>query len=357
MSDKKLYTITKTDTSTPCEVTLEVTVSKEAIAGSKEKALKTLNEQVKIDGFRPGHVPEKVLIEKVGEYTVTEEACRNYIDTVFADIVMESKLMPVNQPQIVITKLAVDADAELKITFATPPVIELGDYKKVAKKHNSEKGKDTETIATDEEVDSMIMELRKQVAHMNHHASGEHAHDDHSHGDLEPVELNDDFAQKVGPFKTVEDLKKAVIENISQSKAQKILEKFRISLIDEVIADAKITYPKFFLAAEQNIMLEELKNDVTRMGATFEDYLKHMGKTEQELVDERKDIADKRVKTQLVLSKISVLEDIKPNADIVTEQVKEIKKMHPEAPEENVKAFVERFELNQLVWKFLEGIK
>lgn len=357
MSEKKLYTITKTDTTTPCEVTLEVTVSKEAIAGSKEKALKTLNEQIKIDGFRPGHVPEKVLIDKVGDYTVVEESCRNYIDEIFGEIVVESKLIPVNQPQITITKLAVDTDAELKITFATPPVIELGDYKKIAKKHNEEKGKTTDTTATDEEVDAMIMDLRKQVAHMNHHASGAHAHDDHSHGDLEPVELNDEFAQKVGPFKTVDELKKAVAENIGQSKGQKVLEKFRIALIDEVIKDSKITYPNFFLGAEQNIMLEELKNDVTKMGASFADYLAHIGKTETELLDERKDIADKRVKTQLVLSKISVVEDIKPNADIVAEQVKEIKKMHPEALEENVKAFVERFELNQLVWKFLEEAK
>ncbi len=357
MSEKKLYTITKTDTTVPCEVTLEVTLSKEAINSSKEKALKSLNEQVKIDGFRPGHVPEKVLIEKVGEYTVTEEACRSYIDEVFGDIVVASKLIPVNQPQITITKLAVDTDAELKITFATPPVIELGDYKKVAKKHNAKRADESTANATDAEVDAMILDLRKQVAHMNHHASGEHAHDDHSHGDLEPVELNDEFAQKVGPFKTVDELKAAVTKNITESKGQKILEAFRIALIDEVIEDAKISYPSFFLAAEQNIMLEEIKNDVTRMGASSADYLAYVGKTEKELVDERKDLADKRVKTQLVLSKISVLEDIKPNADIVAEQVKEIKKMHPEALEENVKAFVERFELNQLVWKFLEGVK
>lgn len=357
MADKKLYTITKTNTHVPCEVTIDVTISKEAIAQAKEKALKGLNEQIKIDGFRPGHAPEKVLIEKIGEYAVVEEAVRNYVDDIFADIVVESKLMPVNQPQVNITKLAVDTDAELSIHFATPPVIELGNYKKVAAKHNAEKGKTTDSAATETEVDAMILDLRKQVAHMNHHASGAHAHDDHSHGDLEPVELNDEFAQKVGPFKTVDELKKAVTENISQSKGQKVLEKFRITLIDEVIADAKITYPKFFLGAEQSIMIEELKNDVTRTGATFADYLAHVGKTEAELLEERKDIADKRVKTQLVLSKISVVEDIKPNADVVAEQVKEIKKMHPEALEENVKAFVERFELNQLVWKFLEEVK
>lgn len=356
MADKKLYTITNIDTKIPCEATIEVTLSKEAIAGAKEKALKSLNEQVKIDGFRPGHVPEKVLIEKVGEYTVTEESCRSYIDEVFGEIVVESKQIPVNQPQIVITKLAVDTDAELKITFATPPVIELGDYKKIAKKHNEEKGKETDSSATDSEIDAMILDLRKQVAHMEHHAKNHNDHN-HDHGDLEPVELNDEFAQKVGPFKTVDELKKAVAENIGQSKQQKVLEKFRIALIDEVIDGSKITYPNFFLAAEQNIMVEELKNDLARTGATFADYLAHIGKTEEQLKDEKKDMADKRVKTQLVLSKIAVTEDIKPNTDIVAEQVKEIKKMHPEALEENVKAFVERFELNQLVWKFLEGVK
>jgi len=355
MFEKKLHKITHTDTKTvPCEVTLEVTVTKEAVESSKAKALSTLNEQVKIDGFRPGHVPEKVLLEKIGDYAVTEEAVRTYIDSAFSDIIVESKQIPVNQPQIVITKLTVGEDAELKITFATPPVIDMGDYKKIAKKHNKENVEVAET-ATEEEIDAMLLDLRKTVAHNEYHES----HDDHhhAHGEIEPVELNDDFAKKVGPFTTVAEVRDAAIKNIQETKQQKVLEKFRIGMIDEIIKDTKIEYPPFFLTTELNIMIEELKNDLARMNIPFDMYLSEIKKTEEQLKEERKEIADKRVKTQLILSKISVLEDMKPDEMLVESQVKEILAMHQGADKENVKAFVERFEMNQLVWKYLESVK
>lgn len=355
MFEKKLHKITNTDTKTvSCEVTLEVTVTKDAIEQSKAKALSTLNEQVKIDGFRPGHVPEKVLLEKVGEYSVTEEAVRTYIDSAFSDIIVESKQIPVNQPQIVITKLAVGEDAELKITFATPPVIDMGDYKKIAKKHNKEKVSEAEK-ATEEEIDAMLLDLRKTVAHNDYHTN----HDDHghTHGEIEPVALDDDFAKKVGPFTTVAEVRDAAIKNIEETKQQKSLEKFRVGMIDEIIADTKVEYPPFFLTTELNIMIEELKNDLARMNIAFPMYLEEIKKTEEQLRDERKEIADKRVKTQLILSKISVLEDMKPDETLVSSQVADILKMHPTAEKENVRAFVERFEMNQLVWKYLESVK
>lgn len=354
MFEKKLFKIKNINTDTPCEVTLEVDITKEAIEASTTKALATLNEQVKIDGFRSGHIPEKVLIEKIGEYAITEEACKQFIDDNFGEIVIQSKQVPINQPQIVVTKLAVGTDAEIKITFATPPVIELGSYKKIAKKHLENK-KDSEP-ASDAEVENMLLDLRKQVAHMDHHAAHQDDHG-HNHGEIEPAELNDEFAKKVGPFQTVEEVKKAIAENISQSKSKKEIEKFRIDLIDEVIADSKISYPTFFLNAEQGIILEELKADLAQMRSNLDSYLKQVGKTEEDFKNDKKDIADKRVKTQLVLSKIAVVEDIKPDENVVGEQVKDILKMHPTAHAENVQAYVERFELNQLVWKFLESHK
>lgn len=353
MFEKKSFKLKKTDTSVPCEVTLEVVIPKEAIENHREKTLASLNEQIKIDGFRPGHVPEKVLIEKVGDYAITEEACRKVIDDVFAEIVLESKQVPINQPTIQVIKLAAGTDAEIKITFATPPVIELANYKKISAKHNE--NKTVAAVATDVEVEAMIMDLRKQVAHMEHHVT--HAEHDHSHGELEPVALDDAFASKVGPFKTVDELKIAVQNNINEGKKQKELEKYRIALIDEVITESKISYPSFFLTSELNIMIEELKADLTRMGATLESYLKQIDKTDEDIRNEKKEVADKRVKTQLALSKIAVTEGLKPNENVVSEQVKEIMKQHSKADPENVKAFVERFELNQLVWKFLEESK
>ena len=66
-------------------------------------------------------------------------------------------------------------------------------------------------------------------------------------------------------------------------------------------------------------------------------------------------MADKRVKTQLVLSKIANEEKLKADESNVNNQVAEILKMHVNADKDNVRMFVERFELNQLVWKLLEG--
>src|SRR3989344_1871340 len=114
MFEKKSFKLKNTDTKTPCEVTLDVIIPKEVIEKHREKALASLNEQVKIDGFRPGHIPEKVLVEKVGDYAITEEACRKVIDEVFSKIVLESKQVPINQPNIQVVKLAVGTDAEIK---------------------------------------------------------------------------------------------------------------------------------------------------------------------------------------------------------------------------------------------------
>lgn len=346
------YKIKKINTDKDCEVTLEVEVKAKALADLKAEAVKRISESVKIDGFRPGHIPEKVILEKVGDYAIYEEATRMYIDKHFIDMVTESKAFPINQPNISITKLAVDADAEIKIEFATGPEIDLGDYKKIAKKHVAE-GKDATQEVTDVEVGEVILNLQNEIAHYEYHQAHPDDHG-HNHGDMKLPDLTDDFAKKCGPFQTVDDLRNAIRENLKQNKTQREIERRRIALIDEVIEKSKIKYPEFLLRSEQAVMIEEVKADIAQMGQSFPEYLKMINKTEDELKEERKEMADKRVKTQLVLSKISNEEKLKADEEKVKTQVAEILKTHVNADPDNVRMFVERFELNQLVWKMLE---
>ncbi len=352
MSD---YKIKKINTDVDCEISIEVELKSKAIEENKSEALKRINENVKVDGFRPGHIPEKVLIEKVGDYAITEEACRICIDKNFLNIIQDSKHFPINQPSISITKLAVGSDADIKIEFAIQPVVDLVDYKKIAKKHNSEKEKEKIEEVSDEEIEKVLTNLRMEVAHFEYHQN--HHDHDHNHGELEPVELNDEFAKKVGPFENVDDLKKAIRENLSQSKNQKTIEKNRIKLVDEIIEKSKIKYPELLLQSELQIMIEELKADLNQMGQTFDEYLKVINKTEADLREERKEMAAKRVKTQLVLSKIAGEEKLKADESLVNTQVDQILKTHVGADKENVRMFVERFELNKMVWELLEGVK
>lgn len=346
------YKIKKINTDKDCEVTLEIDVKSDTLNKLKDEAVKRIGESVKIDGFRPGNIPAKVILEKVGEYAVYEEATRMFIDTNFINILQDSKHFPINQPNISITKLTPGSDAEIKIEFAIAPEIEVADYKKIAKKQIEGDESKAEDV-TDDEVDSVVLNLQREIAHHEYHKN--HDDHDHSHGELELPEVNDVFAQKVGPFQTVEEMKKAIYDNLVANKAQREVEKRRIKLIDEVIEKSKIKYPEFLLRSEQSIMLEELKADVAQHGQPFAEYLKMINKTEDALKEERKEMADKRVKTQLVLSKIANEEKLKADQVAIDEQVEQILKMHKNADKDNVRMFVERFELNQLVWKLLEG--
>lgn len=346
------YKIKKTNTDKDCEVTLEIEVKSDALNKLKDEAIKRIGESVKIDGFRPGNIPAKVILEKVGEYAIYEEATRMFIDSNFVTILQDGKHFPINQPNISITKLTPGADAEIKIEFAVAPEIDVADYKKIAKKQITEGESKAEEV-TDAEVDSVVLNLQREIAHHEYHQN--HTDHDHSHGELELAEVNDEFAQKVGPFQTVEEMKKAIYDNLVANKAQREIERRRIKLIDEVIEKSKIKYPEFLLKSEQAIMLEELKTDVVQSGQSFSEYLKMVNKTEDAIKEERKEMADKRVRTQLVLSKIANEEKLKADQVHVDEQVAEILKMHVNADKDNVRMFVERFELNQLVWKLLEA--
>jgi FKBP-type peptidyl-prolyl cis-trans isomerase (trigger factor) len=346
------YKIKNTNTDKDCEITLEIEVKSDALNKLKDEAVKRIGESVKIDGFRSGNIPAKVIVEKVGEYAIYEEATRMFIDANFVTILQDGKHFPINQPNISITKLTPGSDAEIKIEFAVAPEIDVADYKKIAKKQVSE-GESKAEAVTDTEVESVILNLQREIAHHEYHQN--HDAHDHSHGELDLPEVNDDFAKKVGPFQTVEEMKKAIYDNLLANKAQREVEKRRIKLIDEVIEKSKIKYPEFLLRSEQAIMLEELKTDVAQSGQPFGEYLKMINKTEDDVKEERKEMADKRVKTQLVLSKIANEEKLKADEVHVNDQVADILKMHVNADKDNVRMFVERFELNQLVWKLLEA--
>lgn len=346
------YKIKKTNTDKDCEITLEIEVKSDALNKLKDEAIKRIGESVKIDGFRPGNIPAKVILEKVGEYAIYEEATRMFIDANFVTILQDSKHFPINQPNISITKLTPGDDASITIDFAVTPEINVADYKKIAKKYNAEKTEKKEEV-TDAEIDTVVLNLQREVAHHEYHQN--HDAHDHSHGELALPEVDENFAKKVGPFQTVEEMKNAIKENLSQNKNQREIEKGRIKLIDEIIEKSKIKYPEFLLRSEQSIMLEELKADVAQSGQPFGDYLKMINKTEDDIKEERKEMADKRVKTQLVLSKIANEEKLKADESHVNVQVSDILKMHVNADKDNVRMFVERFELNQLVWKLLEA--
>ena len=347
------FTITNKQKLPNSEYEVEGEIKAEIVKEFRDKAIKSLGEDVKIDGFRPGHIPEKILIDKFGELAITEEAGRMALEHHYGEIIGSLDLRVVGSPAVTITKVAPNEPFGFKIRTAIMPEVKLGNYKKTAGKIASE----TVQIEVEEkEIDGAIEELRKQIAHDEYHKNNpdEHSHD---HGDLPLPEINEEFIKKFGDFKTVDEFKSKVKESILSDKTRREKEKKRLSIMDELIKDSEIDMPNLLIESELSRMVSEMSTNIAQMGLSIEDYLKHVGKTLEDLKKEWTPEAEKRAKTQLILNKIAIEEKIEVKEDEIKKEVDAIMNYYKDADKTRATIYVETMMLNEEVWKFLESQK
>ncbi len=321
----------------------------------KKDALKRIGGSVTLDGFRKGNIPEKILIQHVGEKTVMEKAAEIALSNAYPKILAEQKIFPITRPAVEFTKLALGNPFEFKITVAVMPEVILTNYKKIAATENQKPAEKIEV--SDKEVDEVILEIRKaQVDHSKHdHTISKEAHD--AQLEKEAPELNDELLKKLGDFKNVDDLKAKVRQNLIEEKEHKSREKKRIAIVDAIITQATIDVPKVLIESELNKMTEQFKLDLTRMGANLPDYLKHLKKTEEELRKDWTADAIKRVKLQLTLNKISANEKIEPTKEEIKKEVEHIIAHYKDADQERAKDYADTILTNEKVIQFLEEQK
>src|SRR3989338_3899231 len=125
----KPYTILNEKSLPEAEFELEVEITYETLNKHRVATLKKMSATVSVPGFRTGHVPENILIQKVGEFRVLEESAFTAIETVLPEILTEKKLAIIGEPSIAITKLATGNPLSFKITVSIAPKVELPNYK------------------------------------------------------------------------------------------------------------------------------------------------------------------------------------------------------------------------------------
>lgn len=336
------------------EITGEISV--EILERHRKVALKKLSKNVKIDGFRKGHIPEDVLLKEVGEQIILEEMAHKALAEQYPLILEKHKIDAIGQPEATITKLAPGNPLGFKVKVAVMPDHTLPDYKALAAKAF----KKVEKIeVTDKEVEDTVSEILKMQTNATAPTKeGEKSEEDEDTDKKEPVtELTDEFVQTLGEFKTVKEFKDKLRENITFEKERKAAEKKRLETMEAIIGKTKMELPEIIVEAEQQKILAQFKADVTRMGATFDDYLKEVKKTEQDILAEIKDDAVKRAKTQIILNSISEKEDITVPEKIIEAEVKRVLEQYKDADEERALIYVTTTMTNAKVFEFLESQK
>jgi trigger factor len=352
-------------------VEFSVVVPENEFEAYHAKAFASIQQSVEVDGFRKGNAPEALVIKKYGDMIILEEMANLALREAYIKAIDEHKVNPISEPQVMITKIAKGNPLELTITVPVMPELTLPAYKKFAK----EVVNDGEKIeVTDKDIEDVLEELRKGRAkehdHAHHdHEGHDHSHEGHDHGDhsheevkegeTKPEvvlpELNDEFAKSFGDaFTSLADLKSKVAENLKLEKEQKLREKRRSAIMEKLVAETKAELPDVLVEGELNNMLHQMKADITRFGGTWEEYLTHSKKTEEEIKKDWIDDAHKRAMSQLILHKIAQAEKLTATEEEVEVELVRLLATVQDADEERAKAYLYQALTNDKVLAFLE---
>ena len=124
--------------------------------------------------------------------------------------------------------------------------------------------------------------------------------------------------------------------------------------MEKIIDGAEIDLPEVLVEVELDKILYRMESDISQMGLKFEDYLKHLNKTIEDLRKEFRGDAEKKAKLALVLNKISEIEKIEPDPEQVTNEVAMILEHYKEADPERARMHAENILTNEKIFQFLE---
>ncbi|MCX6754602.1 MAG: trigger factor [Candidatus Nomurabacteria bacterium] len=329
------------------------------------KALDRIGERMEIAGFRKGKVPASVVKENVQEMQLLEEMAEAALSSVYAKILEENKIDAIGQPQVSITKIGKGSDLEFKIITAVLPEMKLPDYKKISQEQNSKEDYKKEIVVDEAEVEKTILELRKMRAEQtrpaHEHKEGE-SEEEHkaNHPEITESEypvFDDAFVKTFGDFASADAFKEKIRGNMRIEKETEQKDKLRMAIVEELVKHTEGEIPEILIQSETDKIMYRLQADVTSAGFKFEDYLKQINKTEEELRTEWRSEAEKRSKLQMIIHTISEKESLKPTEEEIEKDVVQITAMYKDADHSRARAYVEQMLENEKVFKFLENQK
>lgn len=123
-------------------------------------------------------------------------------------------------------------------------------------------------------------------------------------------ELNDEFADDVSEFDTLEEFKADIRKNLETRKEERARTEKENKVIDAIIADSEIEIPEPMLRAQQEQIVDEFAQRLQSQGLSIDQYFAYMGMTREKMVEDSKEQAEKRIRTRLVLEEIVKVENI-----------------------------------------------
>ena len=149
-------------------------------------------------------------------------------------------------------------------------------------------------------------------------------------------ELTDDFAKEVsvGKYDKVDDMKTGIAENLKEEETAKQEQRLEISLLEEAVKVCEFEeLPEVLVHEEIHRMIHELEDSIAMKGLNFDDYLKSIGKTVEELEKGMEPQAELRAKTSILAREIYQQQKFEVTPDEIEKEIAEIASRYPANPD------------------------
>ncbi len=147
---------------------------------------------------------------------------------------------------------------------------------------------------------------------------------------VELPEINDEFAQSLGKFKDVVELKANIKEGAKMEKEAHEKERQRVEILDKIKERLKIEIPQILIDNEQERLFANFKSKISKdFNITFENYLVSINKNEKEIKESFAKEAEKKSLIFLVLRELGRKENVVVEDGEVEEEVNKMIKNYP----------------------------
>jgi trigger factor len=381
----------------PTRVRLTVEVPFDELKSNVDQAYREVNRQVRIPGFRPGHVPRQILDQRIGRGAVLEQAINDAVPDLYAKAVREAQVVALGQPEVEITKLedgteiAFTAEVDVRPSFEIPNVddlsvvvddadvspdqveeylralrerfaslrsvsrpVEDGDYVSIdlAAQVDGEDVEDAQATGISYEVGSgsildgldqalIGMSADETATFASELAGGEYA------GRLADVtvtvrsvkvkdlpELDDDFAQSASEFNTVGELRSNTRKQMQAMRRAGQVGQARDRAIEALLNQIDIPLPESLVEHEIEHRHESLTEELDRAGMTVEDFLGSRDLTQADLEREIADDVRRSVKARFILDKFADQEGLGAEQDEIAQYVTQLAYQQGTSPDQ-----------------------
>lgn len=147
-------------------------------------------------------------------------------------------------------------------------------------------------------------------------------------------ELDDEFAKDTSEFDTLAELKEDTKKKLVEQNEKQAESEVKNLVIEKVVEGIEVDIPEAMIESEIDNMIKDFDFQLRYQGLDIKKYFEYTNSKEEDLREQMKEEAEKRVKVQVALEEISKVESVEVTDADMEEEIEKISKLQNTTVEE-----------------------